>query len=424
MHRTSRALALFVVLLPLCAAGAARAQDSDGDGYGDGFELRGGSHARDSGSTPLLQSGPAMFEASFILHAFGNDSDTGTTPPYSANGWTALPLGYDCQHAEKYSGNVLNSRYCSPAKMQRGHPATGMGAGTTTSKLSVMPGTPVPGIVLQQSALGIELYTHPLTGTDTDTPHCCRGFPIQPPSYAQTFTYATFVNAAGSFFAGGGAAAAGFHAAGTGAARYNNYTGMQNHGTWQIRAGVNAFGGAMGLLGKYGAKGKWSSPGVPTFYEGTTSWGMVPDIGRKIFNTVIGYGAMGTTLFQNPFTRTDKRRKYFTNGSPIPGKTSTVTAIGLGTLWTTGQVGNFALAGSYATSLWRTGFDTFELGGARNIQLVTPGLTHWLREGPDDYTAHVGILKLRIVPEPGRVALLALGLGALLALRRWGGWVR
>ena len=34
-----------------------------------------------------------MFEASFILHAFGNDVTTGTAHPYTANTWTALPLG-------------------------------------------------------------------------------------------------------------------------------------------------------------------------------------------------------------------------------------------------------------------------------------------------------------------------------------------
>jgi hypothetical protein len=61
---------------------------------------------------------------------------------------------------------------------------------------------------MQQSDIGIELYTYPL-GTDTNTPHCGRGFLATFPPCLQSWTYATFVNAVGAFFAGGGPATRG-----------------------------------------------------------------------------------------------------------------------------------------------------------------------------------------------------------------------
>jgi hypothetical protein len=390
-----------LALALLFAAGATHAQRGGGL---SGLDEVG----TDAGSTLPLASGPAMFEASFILHAFGNDATTGTAQPYTANSWTALPLGYDCQDLTPHTVNgSLASRYCSPARWQRGHPVTG-----TWTRI-IASGTPLR-IVLQQSDFGVQLTTQtdkdrpPHSGT---TPHCCRGMiPIFPP-YMQSFTYATFANAAGSFFAGGGAAAD---------AGYLNKSGMTGRtaGTWWIRAGVNAFGGAMGLLGRFGATGKHTIIGKTGTYIGASSWNMIPALGRPQFNTVIGYTAMGATLYQNPFSETDKWYKTTPKGKVW---VATVEAVGSGTLWTTGQVGAFAKTGAYYTSLWRTGFDTLTPGGARNIQLVTPGLTHWLSPGYNEHTAHIGMLKLWIAPEPGSAALLALGLGALLVLRRWAG---
>jgi len=54
--------------------------------------------------------------------------------------------------------------------------------------------------------------------------------------------------------------------------------------------------------------------------------------------------------------------------------------------------------------------------GVRNIQLVTPALTHWI--GGDYHTGHIAILKMEFVPEPHAVLLLAAGVGALVVLRR------
>jgi hypothetical protein len=287
--------------------------------------------------------------------------------------------------------------------MHKGHPATGQWT------RSIGTGTP-PRITLQQSDITIELYTHPIgwpTQTDTNTPHCCRGFSATFPPYLQSFTYATFVNEAGSFFAGGGAAAD---------LGYNNKTGKLGSGTWRVRAGKNAFGGAMGLLGKYGGTGKYSITGKTGTYVGVSSWAMVPDVGRLLYNTIIGVGTMGTPLYQNPFSKTDMWYKTTPKGKV---KVSTLRAVGSGTLWTTGQVGGFAKTGAYYSSAWRTGYDNRTPGGLGNIQLVTPTLTHWLSPGFNSHTQSIGMLKIR-VPEPGAVLMLAAGAGVLALLHRTG----
>ncbi|HEY5657820.1 MAG TPA: hypothetical protein VIY27_08515 [Myxococcota bacterium] len=342
------------------------------------------------------QAEPAMFKASFVFQAWGNDVSSGVPgvdpTQYTTNDWTAAPLGYDCQHAEKTTVNGGTSpRWCPNTKMQRGHPVKG------TWTRSIGAGAP-PAIVMEQSDFGTQLALKTANNT-WGTGDCCRGFLITFPPYLQSFTYATFVNAAGSFFAGGGAAA--------GAGYVNKFPATQmTAGTWLIRAGKNAFGGVMGLLGKYGATGKYTVPAAGgATYNGVSSWAMVKDIGRSTADPM------------NPYTKTDKWYRV-TKGGKI--KYSQITAIGSGTLWTTGQVGGFAKTGAYFTILWRTGYDNRTSGGLGNIQLVTPTLTHWLSQTLDTHTAQIGMLKLTVTPtpEPGALLLLAAG-GGVLGLLYW-----
>ena len=68
------------------------------------------------GLAPSAQAVPEMFEASFIIHAWGNDIPSGATSPYTENHWTAVPLGYDCQHAEPhYTANGASGRVRRPS---------------------------------------------------------------------------------------------------------------------------------------------------------------------------------------------------------------------------------------------------------------------------------------------------------------------
>jgi hypothetical protein len=138
---------------------------------------------------------------------------------------------------------------------------------------------------------------------------------------------------------------------------------------------------------------------------------MVPPLGRPFKNTVYSYGIMGTTYWFNPYSKTNKWYWY------VWGSTRTVTAVGTGTLWTTGQVGAFAKTGAYYTSQWRTGYDNRTPGGKGVIQLVTPTLTHWLSRGWNTHSARTGLLRIR-VPEPGAVLLLAVGAAVLVGLHR------
>jgi hypothetical protein len=336
------------------------------------------------GLAAAAQAGPALFEASFIWHGFGNDISSGAYTAYANNDWTAVPLGYDCQHTP-----------CGPTTQHQGHPA----AGTWTGSIGT--GTP-PKITMQQSDFTIALVPY-MTGLTWGVGQCCRGFLSTYPPYVQSFTYATFVNAAGSFFANGGAVAAGHgnYIGGSGTGRYNNRTGMTTYdkGTWRIRAGKNAFGGAMALLGKYGATVKVTSPANPgVTYSGTSSWAMVPPIGRLFENTLntgrgySGYTPMGQPYWWNPYTKTNYLYVPY-----VYTPATYIRVVGVATLWTTGQVGALAKTGVYYTSEWRTGFDNRNTKGTGSIQLVTPTLTHWLGSGFTSHTAEIGILNIRFI---------------------------
>jgi hypothetical protein len=333
------------------------------------------------------QAGTALFQASFIVHAWGNDITSGTRYPYNEDVFNAVPLGHDCRSTVPYGPNgTRNPHYCSDTIFEVGVPATGSGPLLTTES-----------IALSQSAFGI-----------TTTGLLLSYYP-----YLLTYTHATFANAKGTFFAGGGPAAAGTV----------TKTGMgQTSGAWTIRPGENAFGGVLGMLGRYGGTHVYMVTGKPGTYEGTGSWAIVPPMGREQYAEPIEYTAMGKAIrWQNPFQVTN------TYINDLNGNTSTLQARGTGSPWTTGTVTVLAKAGVFQTILKRSGFDTTSMvltpmGGSstvRNIQLVTPTLTHWIGPGYQTHTGQIGILELTLTPEPAALLALAAGLGVLLALRLW-----
>jgi hypothetical protein len=301
-----------------------------------------------------------------------------------------MPLGHNCETQSASTPNGRpNSHYCSSAFLQRGTPATGSGT-------LILGSAGLDTIALEQSAFGV-------TAT---------GFlPNTYPQYIQTQTYATFVNTAATFFAGGGPAA--------GKGTHTKTGAGQTVGRWVIREGANGFGGAMGLLGRFGAKERFPIPGKVGTYSGTMSWAVIPPMGRAQYATPIRYSAMGkVTRWQNPYVNTG----VFANN--YNSKIYSLMARGTGTPWTTGTVAVYAREGAFPTILHRTGFDTTSMVATpmgsttvRNIQLVTPTLTHWIGPGYQTHTGHIGILTLQ-VPEPGHVALLAAGACALVLLRR------
>jgi hypothetical protein len=333
------------------------------------------------------QAGPAMFNASFIMRAFGNDITSGTTYPYNQEVWSAVPLGRDCQSADPYTVNgAPATRYCGSTTMMQGRPATGSGYLVTGG---VTTGGPVG---LPSSAFSV----------------VTRGFLPTYYPYLQTHTYADFRNAAGTFFAGSGPAA------GLGSV---THSGMgQQSGQWTITEGKNGLGGTLRILGKFGAHSQYVITGKVGTYEGTGSWIMVPPLGRPQYATPMSYTPMGkTTNWYNPITLP---LIYVNN---LNGNISTTLGRATGTEWTTGAVSVYALPGGFPTILIDSGFDTATGTGTtrvRNIQLVTPVITHWIGPGFQGHNAHIGILTLQITPEPGEVLLVVAGAGLLLLLYR------
>jgi hypothetical protein len=295
------------------------------------------------------RAGTALYDASLLIHAFGNDNFGYFAP---------MPIGT----AAAGSGAI---------------PVTATGPG------------PAP-VALPQSAFGVATAAY---------------WPIYPPT---TFywTYATFANEAGGFFAGGGPAA--------GKGTVSHKGNGNRAGSWFIHEGKNAFGGTLGLLGKQGAFAqfqiKTSGPSVPIpgIFTGTSSWDMIRALGRSQMDSL------------NPYTNTGMFLNTFSESDPYSNLVTTYTKFGSGAPWTTGTVTVVATEGSYATSFQRSGYDTTTPGGVRNIQLVTPTLTHWARGHgrPFNHTGHIAILRIQLVPEPGGLAMIAAGACALLLLHR------
>jgi hypothetical protein len=338
--------------------------DTDGDEFSDSREIRIGSSPTNASSTP--PSRPAMFQASFIMHAFGRDTWTTFMGYYGPDEYFALPIGNFCPATDPGA-----TGYCTNDILQAGAPATGSGILTAGTAIAA-------SIALPQSAFGITTTGYLPKAVRRRCPYYCyySGYPLRR-------TYATFANAAGTFFPGGGPA--------------------------------GGFGGTLSLLGELGGRRSFFPGGgavYGTVYAGTGSWNMLPALGRRKYAAPIGYGTMGTpTNWTNPNTITESAATAAGN------RTSRFEVRATGTRWTTGPVSASARSGLFSTFLRRTGYDTTTPGGIRNIQLVTPVLTHWIGPKLQTHSGHIGILKLRIVPEPGAVLMLGVGVGVLVVLR-------
>lgn len=303
------------------------------------------------------QSGPTMFQASLIIHMYANDITTGTRPTSSRYTFYAMPPGKTCTYFTTWGPGAGYPYVCAQTTKQSGGPATGSG----TISVPTRGEGPFP-IALPQSALGV-----------------ANSFPF----WSSSTVYATFVNEAGSFFAGAGPGSLTF--------RPHNPEG----GTAYIRPGESRFGGVMGLLGKMGDRLVWTHP---TNFYGTLSWRMIPVIGR-------------TTGFQ------DSGIEYLYTAGGL--SVTTWYVIGTGLPWTTGMVTVYGTVGVFDTIARRSGYDNRTPMGLGNIQLVSPQITHWKWVGspasPD--TASIAILKIS-VPEPSELFLLGAGLVALSLIHR------
>ena len=211
--------------------------------------------------------------------------------------------------------------------------------------------------------------------------------------YVYSYTYAALRNRAGSFFAGGG----------PGAFVRKYYQGKNLLARATVKAGKNKFGGVMSLLGNLTTKVCYYRNGGCSL--GNNNW-RYDAAGTSAYTmggvVTMGFNAMYTAMY------------YHTNLMQV----STVMVQGFRFPWTTGSVTVSGLDAPHITVERRHGYDNRTPLGKGTIQLVTPLLTRWTQPAADQFTGGVGILRLRFVPEPGKSALLLVGLSMLGVLYR------
>ena len=318
--------------------------------------------------TPTPTPGLKMYEGSLILHFFGNDVTTGSSPFSNAYIFTALPLGAKCNPA------MPGGKTCTPATLQKGAPLTGSGS-------ALVGGGSPASIMLPASQLG-----RITSGS-------------MPQRYANQIyqkTYANLANAAGSFQAGGG----------PGSITYSITPAFAV--TIVPTPGKNQFGGVMRLL-----------KGTPSFGLGTKAkYTLYPSF-------VYDFPTWGATLFGATSIGGNPASVVVTgtiDHTTLPSLTFSYTAMVRGWPWTTGKVrvlanGDFLGCPDrcFPEILSRTGYDNRTSQGGGTIQLVTPHLIQW--QGALKLGA-IGVLRLKFVPEPSSGLVLLAGSGLLSALYR------
>jgi hypothetical protein len=104
-------------------------------------------------------------------------------------------------------------------------------------------------------------------------------------------------------------------------------------------------------------------------------------------------------------------------------QTSDITVSGARVPWTTGSVTLKATGrGPHKTVHYGVGFDNrTPTSGKGTVQLVTPVLTRWLQSSVNFETGGIGILRIKLVPEPHTWAMLVAGVSLLVVGNRMRG---
>jgi hypothetical protein len=324
----------------------------------------------------------------------------GTRPANGATATTGLAANVHYRNPAFFTpGGAPNATLCSATTTVGGMGATMFLTTNSTKRGVVMKGNPLTGeqIVTLSGAgpAGFFLKAAPATPVKTPGP---TGFGLRRTTfgefnaifpYVYSYTYATLRNDAGSFFAGGGA----------GAFNIKYYQGANTIAQIVQKAGANQFGGVMRLLGQLTTKVCYYRNGGCSL--GGNNW-RYDAIGTSAFISsggmvTMGYSAMYTAMY------------YHTNLM----QASTVNVHGYRFPWTVGTVTVSGLDPPHKTIERRKGYDNRTSQGMGTIQLVTPLLTRWQQPAADQFTGGIAVLRLQFVPEPGKWALLASGLGLL-----------
>ncbi|MBW1845298.1 MAG: SUMF1/EgtB/PvdO family nonheme iron enzyme, partial [Deltaproteobacteria bacterium] len=307
---------------------------------------------------------PPEFEASAILHTFGNDQVDGSGFPFDQKTFIARPLAARCNPA---NGGVS----CGTATLQKGAPVVGSGTALLDTRVSP-PGFDLPPAALKATATGSLPQFRPYQYISTY-------LSSQPNTNAQASFGQGFDYGKRSFL-------------------FPVYSGTKARVA--INPGVNRFGGTMRILGTMGARRAHE-------YQNKTFVGT----GRSIFGlrsppcSITCYVIGGAAYF--------RYQQYQTS----MGDATTPEVISVGFSWTTGTVSVTATEGPFPTRLRRSGYDNRTANGLGTIQMVTPRIVKWdfpNRSAPwDRYTGAIGILRLKFVPEPSGWVMMIAGVAFL-----------
>jgi hypothetical protein len=296
------------------------------------------------GLATAAQAGPMMYSASLTLHSFANDA-TGALQ--------ALPLGAQCNPA---NGGTT----CLTETIHKGAPLSGSGmvnfTGMAPFKMQF-----ATGAISRATSGSLPPY----------------------PGISYTLTTANLINETGAFSAGEGPGSFSFvPALGAG----------QTHVS--VVAGKNQFGGVMKLIGSFGTRTAFSTPGGK--WKGIFPTGGVNVVGAKYAKTTNISGVISFTSLSLTYPS---------------------VAVVTGFPWTTGQVSVEAAGGyGFQTALVRSGYDNrTTMQGFGRIQLVAPRLTHWAGGA---HWGDIAILNVRFIPEPKGWLMLVAGVGFLGAVHR------
>jgi hypothetical protein len=326
------------------------------------------------------------------IPSFGNDTTTGLSAPFYSTNYLGIPFGQNCNSAHGTNTGTLATICYGTSSYQSAHdgsPLVGTGVFSVGSSAS-------GAINLPQSLLSVKLGTVPTVFTSTDFAKKPQNgvpggsFSYYPP-YIYSYTYADLKNAAGNFFAGGGPGTQAFYATALGAAAGSMFTTKG--------PGAGKFGGTMNLLGVFQTHFAYAISGG--FTIGTDDW-LVDWQGA-------GTVAPGGTLNVQTKTHTG------TNKHNVLLAVNTVYVTATAFPWTTGYATVNATRGPFYTKFARTGYNNRTPGGAGNIQMVSPMLTHWKTPaaGLDYETGSIGVMTLKFTPEPSSAMLLVAGVSLL-----------
>ena len=307
---------------------------------------------------------PPAFEASAILHTFGNDQVDGIGFPFDQKFFIARPLAARCNPA---NGGVP----CGTATLQKGAPVVGSGTALLDTRVSPP---------------GFELPPSPLRATATGS------LPQYPPyQYISTYVSSPNNTNAQPYFGQG-------FDYGKRTFSFPVYSGTKVRVA--INPGANRFGGTMRILGTMGARRAHE-------YQNKTFVGTGPSIFglRSRPCSITCYVIGGGAHLRN--------QQYETS----MGDATTPEVISVGFSWTTGTVSVTATEGPFPTRLRRSGYDNRTANGLGTIQLVAPQIVKWdfpnRGEPWDRYTGGIGILRIKFVPEPSGWLMMIAGIAFL-----------